>query len=100
MSKYTWIVTKDEIAGEASIFGNAIRSANVETDSEVELLKIERSDFVHFLRRHPIGAQSVFVHIINGLLNKLEFTSFELSHEREDSLSQGDVEDVLNEMFG
>jgi hypothetical protein len=37
---------------------------------------------VHFLGEHPVGAQSVFVHLINGLLQKLDCTSFELSHER------------------
>lgn len=90
----------NEVVGEACIFGNARRSANVLTDSPVELLQFDRGDFVHFLRDHPIGSQSVFIHIINGLLHKLEFTSYELSHERRDSLTQEAVEDVLNEVFG
>lgn len=90
----------NEIAGEACIFGNARRSANVDTESAVELLKFERADFIRFLRDHPIGAQGVFVHIINGLLHKLEYTSFELSRERQDGLTQGAVEDVFSEMVG
>lgn len=91
---------RNEIAGEASIFANARRSANVVTETGVALIKVERDDLIPFLRDHPVGAQSVYIHIINGLLHKLELTSLELSQKRKDGLSQEVVEDVLREMVG
>ena len=97
---YIGNVGPNELVGEACIFNNARRSANVTAESAVELLQFERQDFVHFLRDHPIGAQSVFIHIINGLRRKLELTSFELSNERRHGLTQDAVEDVLSEVFG
>jgi CRP-like cAMP-binding protein len=72
----------NEFFGEACLFGNARRSANVITESRVLLIAFKRGDFVRFLRDHPIGSQSLFIHMIDGLLNKLESTSLELSQER------------------
>lgn len=90
----------NEFVGEACIFSNARRSANIVTESRAEVIKFERSDFVRFLKEHPAGSQRLFVHMINGLLNKLEFTSSELSHERQQGLSQDAIDGLFEQAAG
>lgn len=90
----------DEFVGEACIFRKARRSANVITETRAELIRFDRGDFVRFLRDHAVGSQSLFIQMINGLLDKLEFTSSELSHERKKGLSQDSVEELLERASG
>ena len=96
---YLGNIGPNDVFGEASIFEEARRTAHVSVENDAVLLRIGRQEFLHFLKEHPAGAQSVLIFIIQRLLEKLSFTNKELAYERQNFLAQKDVESVIDEFF-
>lgn len=96
---YLGNIGPNDVFGESSIFEQAHRTAHVGVESDAVLLRIGRKEFLHFLKEHPAGSQSVLVFIIQRLLEKLSFTNKELAYERQHFMSQKDVESVIEEFF-
>lgn len=96
---YLGNIGPNDVFGESSIFEEARRTAHVGVESDAVLLRIGRQEFLHFLKEHPAGAQSVLIFIIQRLLEKLSFTNKELAYERQNFLAQKEVESVIDEFF-
>ncbi|MCP4041583.1 MAG: cyclic nucleotide-binding domain-containing protein, partial [Gammaproteobacteria bacterium] len=65
---YIGNIGANDVFGEASIFEEAYRTANVITETETVLLRFRRKPFLLFLKNHPAGSQSILVFIIQRLL--------------------------------
>ena len=93
---YITMIGKNDVFGEAAIFEEEVRTANVTAESESVLLRFERDDFVAYLNHYPKAAYHIFIFIINRLLSKLNMTNRELAFERRDSVSQDEVDSLLS----
>lgn len=96
---YIGNIGPNDVFGEASIFEEAKRTANVTADTETVLLKLRRQDFLHFIRDFPVASQGILIFIIKRLLNKLSMTNKELAYERQNFMKQQDVQSLLDELF-
>ncbi|GAB6041712.1 cyclic nucleotide-binding domain-containing protein [Endothiovibrio diazotrophicus] len=96
---YLGNIGPEDVFGESSIFEEARRTAHVGAEVDSVLLRIGRKEFLHFLKEHPLGAQSVLIFIIQRLLEKLSFANKELAYERQHFLAQQQVESVIDEFF-
>lgn len=87
-----------DVFGEAALFVNLKRTANVAAaDNGMTVLRINRADFMRFIREHPAAGIKVLFMIIYSLLAKLREANLELAFERKDDMGQGDIDDLLKD---
>ncbi|MGE5558376.1 MAG: cyclic nucleotide-binding domain-containing protein [Bacillota bacterium] len=85
--------------GEAGIFTNAQRTANVApaTDS-AGILRIDRNAFFDFVKQYPTAGVKMLMLFINGLLKKLSDSNKELAMTRSSVLDQSAIDSFLQNM--
>lgn len=87
-----------EVFGEAGLFLNLKRTANVAaSDDGTTVLRVKRAEFMRFIREHPAAGIKVLFMIIYSLLAKLREANLELAFERRDDIAQDDIDDLLKE---
>jgi CRP-like cAMP-binding protein len=85
--------------GEAAIFVNVKRSANIRTAGPSVVLKLVRDDFNHLITHYPKIGNKLMLLIIYGLLKKLRNTNADLAFERKMDLTREDVDSLINDFF-
>jgi CRP-like cAMP-binding protein len=87
-----------EVFGEAGLFLNLKRTANVAAaDDGTTVLRVNRAEFMRFIREHPAAGIRVLFMIIYSLLAKLREANLELAYERRNDIAQEDIDDLLKE---
>lgn len=85
-----------EYFGEASLFHNVTRIANVKANEEVRTLEIRREEFAEYLQSHPIAANRILFQMLLQLFLRLEQTSSELQFERRDLFDNTSLDQLLS----
>jgi CRP/FNR family cyclic AMP-dependent transcriptional regulator len=89
-------IQKGDIFGEASMFLNAQRTANVIARGRVVIFRISRNNIVRYIDKLPKAGLKIFLFIIFSLLNKLKNTNAELIFEKESTVTSHDLERLKN----
>lgn len=80
-----------DVFGEASIFMEVQRTANVTADGTTTIIALSRSNLIDFINRKPKAGLKIFTYIIYGLLHKLASANKELAFERESSVTEEEL---------
>jgi CRP-like cAMP-binding protein len=91
-------IGEGEFFGEAGIFSNAKRMANVVAAEASQIISIGRNDFFSFISRHSSAGVKILMVFVNGLLKKLSESNKELAYERRNVLDQSAIDQFLQDM--
>ncbi len=81
--------------GEAAIFSNGRRTANVIAADYTEILCIKRTDLFSYITRYKSAGIKILMFFIDGLLKKLNVSNQELAFERREVLEQTAIDQFL-----
>ena len=96
---YVCTLGEGEIIGEAGLFINVHRTANVRAADDARLLKLSRESFLGVLKnKAPVGIKLMFM-IIYGLLTRLRSANEELAYERRGDASQDEIDAMIAELI-
>lgn len=95
---YICTLGTSEIFGEAGMFMNAERTANVASLDESVIFKIERENMLHFVKKNPEASSKIFMIMIYSLLQKLKEANRELAYERKSDFDQADIDSLINNL--
>ncbi len=87
------------VFGEAGIFLNVKRTANVMSAADSVLLRIGRADLLHFIKGRPADGIKFLMIIIYSLLKKLRDANQELAFERKSDIVQDDIDAMVQEIM-
>jgi CRP-like cAMP-binding protein len=85
-------VHKGDIVGEASLFFDVRRTADVVADGQVEIIKISRDNFINFVNSYSKAGVKVFAFMIFSLIHKLKNINSELVFEKESTVTPEELE--------
>ncbi len=88
-----------EFFGEAGLFTHMKRSATVRASSEASILKIDRGNFVKYIKTNPAAGIKILMLIIHSLLKKLKTVNQELAFERKLDIGQDDIDALINSLL-
>lgn len=89
------VIGEGEFFGEAGIFRNSKRTANVSAATITEIIRIERNDFFKFISKFASAGVKILMLFIDGLLKKLSVSNQELAFERREVLDQSALDQFL-----
>ena len=87
------------IFGEAGIFMNVKRTANVESATDTVMLSIHRTQLMKFINERPAAGVKFLMIIVYTLLKKLRDTDMELAFERKEDASQDEIDSMVKEIM-
>ncbi len=91
-------VHKGDIVGEASLFFDVRRTADVVADGPVEIVKITRDNFIGYVNNFTKAGVKVFAFMIFSLIHKLKNINTELVFEKESTVTAEEL-DQLKKYF-
>lgn len=97
---YICTIGKGETFGEAAVFMNVERTADVIANDEVITMRVDRENLMKFIKTHPSSGIKILMVIIYSLLNKLKEVNRELAFERKTVLAQNDIDDLISDLIG
>ena len=93
-------IDSPEIFGEASIFQEEKRTANIVANSdEVLAFRFERNLFVNFLNTHYHAALIILSDMVKRLLQRISHTNRELALERRKEKDDPSVDNILKDLL-
>lgn len=95
---YICTLGASEVFGEAGIFINMERTANVVSMDDAIILYIERESLLNFIKHNPKASNKVFMIMIYSLLQKLKESNRELAYERKSDFDQDDIDSLINSL--
>lgn len=87
-----------EVFGEAGIFLNMERTANVIAMDDAIILYIDREPLLKFIKNNPRASNKVFMIMVYSLLQKLKESNRELAYERKSDYDQDDIDSLINSL--
>jgi CRP/FNR family cyclic AMP-dependent transcriptional regulator len=90
-------IGEGDVFGEAGIFLNVRRTANITSAEETILLRIARNDFLGFIRSHLETGTKMLMLIIYSLIKKLRDANQEIAFERKSDISQEDIDSIISD---
>lgn len=96
---YICTLGTSEIFGEAGIFINAERTANVISLDQAIILKVTRENMLKFVQKHPNASNKIFMIMIYSLLQKLKEANRELAYERKTDFNQDDIDSLIDNLI-
>ncbi|HBD92616.1 MAG: hypothetical protein A2015_15850 [Spirochaetes bacterium GWF1_31_7] len=97
---YICTIGKSETFGEAAVFMNVERTADVFANDPVITMRIDRENLIRFIKSHPGAGIKILMIIIFSLLNKLKEANRELAFERKTVLAQNDIDALISDLMG
>jgi CRP/FNR family transcriptional regulator, cyclic AMP receptor protein len=91
-------VKSGDIFGEAAIFMDVKRTAQIVTKEKAKVARITRKDLIDFINEKPKAGVKMLAYIIFSLLHKLKRANRELVFEKESSITADDL-DRLKKFF-
>jgi CRP/FNR family cyclic AMP-dependent transcriptional regulator len=89
-------VNQGDIVGEASIFLDVKRTADVLAKGAVQVAKISRENLIGFVNSSAKAGVKIFGYIIFSLLHKLKGANEEILFEKQATISAKDLERLKN----
>jgi hypothetical protein len=93
------MISSPEFFGEASIFEEEKRTANIIAESEVTAFQFDRLDFLAFLNSHSDAALIILMDMVKRLIGRIGDTNRELAFERKGFVDQNSVDDLINQLL-
>jgi len=87
-----------DIFGEAAIFMDVKRTAQIVTKETATVARISRDDLINFINKQPKAGVKMLAYIVFSLLHKLKRANKELVFEKESSITADDL-DRLKKFF-
>lgn len=81
--------------GEAALFQEMKRTANVKATCDLELILVRRADFLEFIKNFPSAANRILYQMLKQIFVHLDQTSRELEFVRRGALSQEAVDKLM-----
>ena len=81
--------------GEAALFDDVQRIANIKTTLPTRAHSIDKSHFDTYLKENPVAANRILYRMLKQVFLRLKQTSFELKFERESSLGQNAIDKLF-----
>ena len=91
-------VKSGDIFGEAAIFMDVKRTAQIVTKETARVARIGRDDLINFINKQPKAGVKMLAYIVFSLLHKLKRANKELVFEKESSITSDDL-DRLKKFF-
>ena len=88
-----------EMFGEAGIFLNVARTANVVAHDGALLIRIDRATFLGEIKGHPSEGVKILFMMIYTLLRKLKEANRELAYERREDGCQDEVDALIGSLL-
>jgi CRP/FNR family cyclic AMP-dependent transcriptional regulator len=88
-------IGEGEVFGEAGIFLNVKRTANIKSAEKTVLLRIHRDRFLGFVRTHLETGTKMLMLIIYSLIKKLRDANQEIAFERKSDICQDDIDSII-----
>lgn len=85
-----------EYFGEAALFQDIKRTANVDAREDVHLAIIDRQSFDTYLSSNPSAANRILYQMLKQIFIRLSQTSHELQFKRKDSLAQSAIDKLFS----
>jgi len=85
-------VNKGDICGEASIFMDVKRTADVIAKGTVQIVNISREKLINFVNKTPKAGLKIFAYIIFSLIHKLKGANKEILFEKQSTVTAKDLE--------
>lgn len=92
-------IGEGSIFGEAGIFMNVKRTANVEGATDTVLLRNHRSQLMQFIKERPADGVKFLMIVVYTLLKKLRDTDMELAFERKSDVAQDEIDSMVREIM-
>lgn len=92
---YICTIGSGEVFGEAGIFTEVKRTANVICLTDTVLLKISRASLISFIKQNPKTGNKILMLIIYSLIKKLREVNQELAYERKSDADQDDIDSII-----
>jgi CRP-like cAMP-binding protein len=92
---YISTIGAGELFGEAGIFTEVKRTANVTAVEKSLLMELRRKSLIDFIRHHPRAGNKILMLIIYSLLKKLREVNQELAYERKADADQDDIDSII-----
>lgn len=92
---YISTIGAGELFGEAGIFTEVKRTANVIAMEDSLLMELSRKSLFEFIRQHPKAGNKILMLIIYSLLKKLREVNRELAYERKTDADQDDIDFII-----
>ncbi len=92
-------IGEGEVFGEAGIFLNVERTANVVSSEESVILRIGRKDLLTFIKTRPSDGIKMLMIIVYTLLKKLRNADLELAFERKDDSAQDEIDAMVKQIM-
>lgn len=99
---YLNAIGKGQVFGEAAIFLKVNRTATIRSPERAVVLRIDRKNFIEFIKTYKNAGIKILMMIIYSLLGKLRASNEELAFERRSDIDQSEIDsfidDFLNEI--
>lgn len=97
---YICTLGTSEIFGEAGLFINAPRTANVISSDKTIILKLTQENMLEFISKNSKASNKIFMIMIYNLLQNLKEANRELAHERKSDYNQADIDLLIKNLIG
>ncbi len=88
-------IGEGDVFGEAGIFANVRRTANIKSSESSILLRIHRDRFLGFIKSHLDTGTKMLMLIVYSLIKKLRDANQEIAFERKSDISQDDIDSII-----
>jgi len=94
---YICTIGASEVFGEAGLFMEVKRTANVVSLGDAIIFKLPRRKMINFIKEHPVAGNKILMIIIYSLLKKLKKANQELAFERQSDADQSDIDAIVRD---
>lgn len=95
-SKFISSIKSGDVFGEAGIFINMRRTADVVAGEKTQVLRLERQSLFRFFKLHSDAGVRMLMIMTYSLLNKLKDLHSELIVDKKSDVTVDDIEDLLS----
>jgi CRP/FNR family cyclic AMP-dependent transcriptional regulator len=92
-------IGEGEVFGEAGIFLNVERTANVVSAADSVIMRISRNNLLSFIKTRPTDGIKLLMIIVYTLLKKLRNADLELAFERKDDSGQDEIDSMVKQIM-
>lgn len=96
---YITAIGEGDVFGEAAIFLNVHRTADIYALDKLLAVQIERQKLMAYIKEHPRAGIKILMLIVYSLLKKLRESNQELAYERKTDYNQEEVDAMIKDLF-
>jgi len=96
---YICTIGNGEVFGEAGIFSQVKRTANIVTTEDAVVLSLQRDALLQFIKKNPTSGIQLLMIVIYSLLKKLRGVNQDLAYERKGDIAQEDIDHIIKNII-